>query len=367
MEFLSLGGIIKEQAPVALIGVYTDKITVSLVKREKGSITAIATAVEPQEGELMAGGALDVARIALHCRKALAALPKPAEKDAPRNAVFALGGGMGAFSFAWEKSVRKAKERKITEEELAALIGAHTQRTDEKISRSFAESFRIDGFAVENPIGVNGGEVLVGVARAECPGALAQGLACVADAAGLSTKGVFDMRHAAAKYAKFFEQGSESAIMLCVFEHETSAVLVRNRAVAGIGVVPVGYGILSEEISKVFSVGREEARGIMSAYAKKELDAHVSERVHDAYRAPCAVLVSEITNAVAHLDPMSLLPGNVRMVSSDNLPPQMYDAFQSSQWLVALPMERNAAVRIWQASECKNFMTPFDFIIAESL
>lgn len=367
MEFLSFGSVLQEGSSVIIVGVYTDKITVSLVKREKGKIVVTATAGEPQEGEMISHGLLDTERIALNCRKALAALSHAVGNNTPHDVVFALGGSIGEFSFIREKGIREAKEKKISAEELAALVGGREKEKSGAVSRSFAESFHIDGFAVEDPVGLNGGEILAGVARAACPLALAQNLAFAVEGVGASVKGFFDMRYAAAKYADLFKAGGGSAIILCVFEHEISAVLVRDRAVAGIGVVPVGYGILTEAIIKIFSVGREEAKEIMRAHARKELDAQVSERVSDAYRAAYTPLISEITNVAARLDPMSLLPGNVWVVSSEDAPPHIYDAFRSSDWLAALPMERNAAVHTWNTEEQEEFLTPFDHIIAKLL
>ncbi len=365
MEFLSVGSLLKEHSSAIIVGVYTDKITVSSITKEGGKTTLIATVAEPQEGDAFLGGVLDIERIVQNCRKALAALPH-GEGNGPRDVVFALGGGVGAFLFVQEKNVREEKERKIIAEDVAALIGARTQRNDEEVMSAFAESFLIDGFTVENPVGMHGGEMFIGVARMVCGSELAKGLASVADAAGLSVKGFFDMRYAAAHYAKLFEEGKESAIVLCVFEHETSAILVRNRAVAGAGVARAGYGMLIKALEDVFLVGREEAKKIMYAFAKKELDAHVHERAYKACDAARGALTAEIAHVVARLDPTSLLPGNVWVVPSEDIA-QAYELLQSSEWFAPLPMERDAVVRVWSAEERDGFPTPFDYIVAKSL
>ena len=336
MEFLSLGGIVKEQASAVLVGVYTDKITASLVKREGGKTAVVATAIETQEGVALSGGALDMERIAFNCRKALAALPQNAG-NIPHDAIFALGGGIEAFSVIHAKDIREAKDKKISTEELAAFIGAHAQGKNEAVSRSFAESFHIDGFAVADPVGLNGGEVLIDIVRLACDAGLAQVLTQAAADAGLAVKGFVDMRYAAATYAKFFEEGRDSAIVLCVFEQETNAVLVRNRAVAGNGVVQAGYGIMITAIEKTFSVGHEEAKDIMRAFTHKTLDAHVSERVQAACSAAGAALVTEIAKTVSNLDPTSLLPGNIRIVTGEDMP-TIDEAFHSPEWLAPLPI-----------------------------
>lgn len=349
---------------MVLVGVYTDMITVSLVKREGGNVAVTAVAMEPQEGESASGGVLDVERIVLNCRKALAALPHDAQSA--QEVVFALGGGMGAFSFIHAKEVREAKEKRISTEDIRILIEAHAKGNDTEVSRSFAESFSIDGFVIADPVGLNGGEILVGIAREACSDALAQGLSQATAGAGLLVKGFCDMRYAAAKHIKFCEGGRESAMVLCVFEQETTVVCVRNRAVTGVGVTPVGYGILCDTIAKTFFVGCEEAKKIMSAFANKELDAHVHERVGGVCAAAGATLITGITNAIARFDATSLLPGNIWVVSSKDVP-QIDEALCSPGWLASLPIERNAAVRVWRADAHKGFLTPFDGIIAELL
>lgn len=365
MNYLSPGEIFKKGGSVVLVGVYTDKITVSSIRSEGGKTTVIATAVEPQEGDAFLGNALDVERIVLNCRKALAALPH-GEEDKPHDVVFALGGGVGAFSFAQEKSVREEKERKITAQEVAALVGARTQGNDEEMKGAFAESFLIDGFAVNDPVGMHGGEMLVGVARMACGSALAKGLASAASDAGLGVKGFFDMRYTAAHHAKLFEEGKESAIVLCVFENETSAILVRDRAVAGVGAARAGYGIMIQAIEDAFFVGREEARRIKQAFTDKTLDTHASERVQEAYRAAGKTLVAEVAKTVSQLDSMSLLPGTIVLVAGEDFP-QIDEAFRSPEWLASLPIERNAAVAARHAPEHGDSTTAFDALTIGSL
>lgn len=358
MNYLSAGDIFKKGGSAVLVGVYTDKITVSSIRSEEGKITIMTTVIEPQEGDAFLGGALDIDRIVLHCRKALAALLH-SEGDKPYDVVFALGGGVGAFSFVQEKSIRKEKERKITQEEVAALVGARTQGNNEDVNGAFAESFLIDGFAINDPVGMHGGELLVGVSRMACGSALAKGLASAASDAGLRVKGFFDMRYAAAHHAKLFKEGRESAIVLCVFENETSAILVRNRAVAGVGAASAGYGIMIQAIENAFSVGREEAKKIIRAFTDKTLDMHVSERVREAYGAAQKTLVAEIVKTVSQLDSMSLLPGTILLVVGEDLP-QIDETFRSPEWLASLPIERNAAVTAWHAPEHDARTTAFD-------
>ena len=347
MEFLSHNTEGGERKPVVIVGVYTDKITVSSIRYEHGEPIVIAVAVEQQEGACADNGILDVDRIALNCRKALAALP-PAAEGVVQDLIFALGGGVGVFSFTQEKSIRETKEKKISTEEITALMSAREKGEGKEMIRSFTESFLVDGFAVESPVALHGGELVVGIARVSCGNVLASGLSSVANAAGFSVKGFLDMRYAAAKYKNLFEEGRDSAIVLCVFEHETHAVLTRNHAVAGVGVAPIGYGIMNTIVEKIFSVGREEAKGIMRAFANKELDETIGGRIQDAYGDAGKELIAGVTQTVAQLDSTRLLPGNIWVVSSENMP-KIDEAFRASAWLASLPIERNAILRMVNA------------------
>lgn len=363
MEFLSHDSKTKDNKPVVLVGVYTDKITVSSVKYENGEPIVITAAEEQQEGAYANNGVLDVDRIMLNCRKALAALPR-AEKGVLRDIVFALGGDIGTFSFTQEKGIRETKEKKISAEEIDALINARVKEGNGEMMRSFTESFLIDGFAVESPVGLHGGELVAGIVRVSCGNVLAEGLSSVASDAGFFVKGFLDMRYAAAQYKKLFEEGRESAIVLCVFEYTTYAVLVRNRAVAGVGVASVGYGIMNAIVEKTFSIGRQEAKGIIQACANKELDIAIGERVQEAYSDAGKAMVAEIAQTVAQLDLTRLLPGNIWVVSSGGMP-QISEALCDQKWLASLPIERNATLRMISAEN--GFLTPLDYIIARSL
>lgn len=363
MPYITPNEAFQGYAHAIIVGVYTDAITASAVKKENNAIVVVSSATEPMSG--VAGDMLPVDNVLFNIEKAVMALPAETRgKGTP--VIIVVGPGTGTCEYLTIAKTRDTRERKITAEEMNEIIASgNTEKGNERVIKNHADYFSIDGFSVPDPIGMNGSEVSVGVTRLSCASAFENECNAKLSAFGFHYGGLIDMRYAAMRAARFYER-SAHALLLFLFEHETNVVIARENAVRAVGVSDGGYGILYAHVAEAFSVGNEEAKEIVRAYRKQELDENAKAAVEQAMSAAGKEAVEKAREAITKTDSANIIPGNVHVVSAQAFP-EIVSQFLSGEWMKELPMERNATINVFSDAECKGFATPFDRMSADFL
>ena len=363
MSYITPHEVFQGYAHAIIVSVYTDAITATAVKKEKDSAVFVS-AVRESMGST-GGDMVPVDNIMFNMEKAIMALPSEA-RVAGTTVIVAIGPGVGVCEYVAVAGKREARERKITREEVDAMIASgNTEKGNDRVFKNYPEHFSIDGFSVSDPVGVNGGEVSVGTVRAACATAFEEECNTKLAALGFRYGGMIDMRYAA-MHAGYFYERSSSALLLFVFEHETQIVIAREKAVHAIGTARGGYGILYTDIAEVFSVGIEEAKEIVRAYRKKELNENTRATVEQTIDAAAKKVLDGVHQAITNIDSVNIIPGNVHVVSAYPVP-EIAMQFTEGGWFSALPIERNASVTPYPEGSLKGFETPFDSMSVDFL
>jgi len=204
--------------------------------------------------------------------------------------------------------------------------------------------------------GLNGAEITVDITSVVCDTFLEKELKLFAKSFSLNYIGLFDVRRAVSELDIFFSE-NEGAILVLFFEGETDILLLRDRKIAGVGVVRAGYGILVEALSKTFSVGYEESKEIFRRFREGTLEDESKSRVGDILKKANEKLKNGAFDAIAKIDPMNLLPGNLWFILPRHLP-ELQQIFEPKEWLSDFPIEKNAAIHFVDN-------TPFGSIIED--
>lgn len=329
-----------------LLSVYTEKVVAHAVRREKGTVVLEETATEPQEGPLWRReGTLDVEKVILNAAKALHKISYTRLKG--REMVVALAGGVGTFFFTQAKSVRESKDRKISKEEVNALVDKwHGSPKDQArwVFRNMPQQFFIDGFPVPDPVGVNGKELVADVVTIAGETALIRGFEELAAASRVQFSGIVDMR-AGAVWRRHVPGEAASTLAILVFETETDIVIMHDGLISGIGAGGIGYGILMEDMMRAFGVGKEEARRIYGTFRMGKTAVPVTAAIKQLIRDTIMKIVEGVAKAAATADVRQLLPARVEVVLANDIS-ELREPLSRPEWLSALPIERNASVEI---------------------
>lgn len=360
MPFISPNEAFRGYTNAIIVGIYSDMITASAVKKENKSAVVIATAQEPMESVGIVNGPVPVEKIMFNMEKAIMALPHDVRTSGSA-VIVALGPGAGTCTYLTVNGKRETRERKITAEEVAIIMAAaNTEKGNDTVLKNYAEQFLIDGFSVSDPVGINGGEVSIGMVRVACDGAFEKECAARVTGLGLKYGGMIDMRYAA-MHADHFFTTAPHALLIFIFEHETHIALMREKAVHGVGTAGAGYGILYAEVARAFSVGMEEAKEIVHAYRKQELNESTKGIVENVCTAAAKKMVDTVKDTIIGIDSANIIPGKIHIAGAYAVP-EISMQFVAGEWFKDIPIERNVSVSLFPEEKSKGFATPFDFM-----
>lgn len=340
-----------------IVGVYTDMITASAVKKDTAGAVVLAATRESMGSIGGSGEKVPVDNIMFNMEKAIMALPQETRVKGT-TVIVAVGPGAGTCEYVTAVGKRDARERKITAEEVNMVITSVNTEKGNTVFKNYPEQFSIDGFSVPDPVGVNGGEITIGMVRVSCDDALEKECGARMAVLGLQYGGMIDMRYTAMHADRFFEKTTH-ALMVFVFEHETHIAMMREKAVYAIGTARGGYGILNADIAQAFSVGIEEAKEIVSAYRKQELNEGTKDTVENTCTAAAKKIIDITKEAITKIDSANIIPGTI-YVACAHAVPEIATQFITGDWFKDLPIERNASVSLFSEEKSKGFVTPFD-------
>ena len=331
MILLQKNNLFKGYSDLLLLGVYTDKIIAEIARKEKDGVKIIASVLE-----LVEDGNVNPEKIRLNCEKAIQRLPAE-QVSSVKNMASVLGGGVAGLSFSIERAARESREKKISVQELSALVGE--DKTDLVIVE---KRFLVDGFAVEDPIGMEGKEISALVARFSFNEDLEKTLVSIAGTRGMSYEGALDARIAFIK-SGLAEPKDHCAIF--IFSEKTTICVVRGGFISAVSDIEAGYGIMIEKTASALGVGFEEGKDLLNKFRNNQLDQSASEAIKTALEEAVAEITDKIRAALFVIDRDNLIPGNVFVIIAENFS-ELEKALAGAQWLDGLPIDRNISIRV---------------------
>lgn len=321
----------RDYSDILLIGVYTDKVSAVIARKEKGAIKIVAEAAEPQEGD-----SSGEEKLWLNCEKAIQKLPIECLMNI-KNMAGVLGGGISELQLTVENRARKEPAEKISEQELADI-----SLKDQNNFINIEEQFLVDGFTVESPIGIEGKEITARILTVGWDERLEKMMAALAASRNMRYLGSLDARWALIKSKNLLPK---DCCVIFIFEKKTTICVIKNESVSAISNIDAGYGIITEQVSQKMSVGREEGKNIIMNYRDGKLESEASASVETTFKQSASNIINKIYGGLAGADKTSLLPGSVHIVISEQIP-ELKTALADIKWLAGLPMERNITMDV---------------------
>src|SRR3989338_3702036 len=331
MILLQKNNLFKGYSDLLLLGVYTDKIIAEIARKEKDGVKIIASVLE-----LVEDGNVNPEKIRLNCEKAIQRLPAE-QVSSVKNMASVLGGGVAGLSFSIERAARESREKKISVQELSALVGE--DKTDLVIVE---KRFLVDGFAVEDPIGMEGKEISALVTRFSFNNDLEKTIVSIAWTRDISYEGALDARIA------FIKSGlaeSKDYCAIFIFSEKTMICVIRGGFISAVSDIEAGYGIMVEKTASAFGVGFEEGKDLLDKLRNNRIDQSASEAIKTALEKAAAEITDKIRATFFVIDRDNLIPGNVFVVIDENFP-ELEKALSGAQWLDGLPIDRNISIRV---------------------
>ncbi|MBI3671546.1 hypothetical protein HY249_02000, partial [Candidatus Azambacteria bacterium] len=247
----------------------------------------------------------------------------------------------------------------ITQEEIDKMVlnvKSEFSKSGNLISLERLEKVLIDGYAMEDPLGLAGKEITVGISGVTSKSDVVKEFSGLASFLKLEFKGVFPIDFSVVEAKKHFSD-LKDALFINIFENSASLFLLRSGFIDAIENADAGYGDFGRRLSENFSVGLEEAKNIKNKFISGDLDVNILDKARSLAFESAKVALGKIKPAISLLGRMDLLPKEIFISFFGDVPVQFSQAFKkSNNWFSDLPFSRDVEIAFLNASDFDNLL-----------
>ena len=343
------------------IGTEFVKALVAKVQGDRMEVVGVGR-VHQDYNDMQAGAIADISAVVANCNAALNKAEQQAGISA-RTAVLGIAGELVKGTTTTVKFNRKNAEKALDIAEVEHIIGRVQERAETKAKQQLAwelggkeidirlvnsalVSIEIDGYAVTNPIGFQGKEVVVQLYTAFAPmihiGALERTateldldlLAVAAEPFAVSRSVIGDDPNA-----------TMSAILMDVGGGTTDIAVVNEGGVQGTKMFGIGGRAFTRSIERVLSVSFTQAEEVKLALGTNKLPSNKIPVIEKALDKTLDVWLSGIELALSEFTGLDHLPHRILLCGGGSSLDMLVDKLEQTSWYTKLPFTRKPVIQ----------------------
>jgi len=172
-----------------------------------------------------------------------------------------------------------------------------------KLINSAITNVKIDGFAVSNPFGFQGKQMVITVFNTFAPLTHIGALQTIASELDLELVATVAEPYAMARCAATDEVYDAGGIFIDIGGGTTDVALVRNGGIEGTRMFPIGGRVFTKKLASRFGISFADAEAIKLRHSKKELPEAHEEKVHAVLTRDAEVLVEGVAITLQEMGP----------------------------------------------------------------
>lgn len=345
------------------LDVGTENVKV-LIGRVNGSNVDIIGVGKSHQGlsDMQAGAVADIAAVTANCNQALAAAEEQAGVSA-RAVVVGIAGELVKGTTISVRVTRKDAKKPLEIGEVEKIISLVQKRAFEQARKQIATelggkdvdvqlvnsalvSMKIDGYAVTNPVGFQGKEVIVQLYTAFAPlihiGALEQ----VANQLDMDLLAVAAEPFAVARSVVGDESDSSmSAILMDVGGGTTDIAVLNEGGVQGTKMFGIGGRAFTRGLARDLDVSFDEAETVKLGLSADALSESKKKAAEKALTKTTKVWRSGVELALEEFDKLEYLPHNILLCGGGASLQMLVDELETTDWYRSLPFSKKPQVR----------------------
>ncbi len=343
------------------IGTEFVKALVAKVQGDRMEVVGVGR-VHQDYNDMQAGAIADIAAVVANCNAALNKAEQQAGISA-RTAVLGIAGELVKGTTTTVKFNRKNAEKALDIAEVEHIIGRVQERAETKAKQQLAwelggkeidirlvnsalVSIEIDGYAVTNPIGFQGKEVVVQLYTAFAPmihiGALERTateldldlLAVAAEPFAVSRSVIGDDPNA-----------TMSAILMDVGGGTTDIAVVNEGGVQGTKMFGIGGRAFTRSIERALNVSFTQAEEVKLALGTNKLPSNKVPIIEKALDKTLEVWLSGIELALSEFTSLDHLPHRILLCGGGSSLDMLVDKLEQTSWYTKLPFTRKPVIQ----------------------
>ena len=349
------------------VGTEFVKALIGEVKGDKIEVIGVGRAHQSL-ADMQAGAVADITAVVRNCDKALSEAEQQAGVSA-RSTIIGIAGELVKGTTTTVRCSRKNPEKPLDIAELERIIGLVQERAEKKAKQQLAwemggkeveirlvnsalVSIDIDGYAVTNPIGFQGKDVVIQLYTAFAPmihiGALERTaqeldldlLAVAAEPFAVSRSVIGDDPNA-----------NMSAILMDVGGGTTDIAVIHEGGVQGTKMFGIGGRAYTKAIERDLSIDFSQAEELKLGLGTNKVPAQKRASIEEALTKTLDVWASGVELALGEFDKIDHLPNRVLLCGGGSSLDMLMERLESSTWYSDLPFTRKPVVQHIQPSQ----------------
>ncbi len=352
----------KQQYVVGL-DIGTEFVKALIAKFDGDSIEVIGVGRSHQAlSDMQAGAISDIAAVVGNCDKALAEAEEQAGVSA-RTAIIGIAGELVKGTTTTVRCTRKNSEKPIDIAELERIIGLVQERALTKAKQQLAwelggksveirlvnsalVGIDIDGYAVTNPIGFQGKDVLVQLYTAFAPMIHIGALERTAQELDLDLLAVAAEPFAVARSVIGDDPNATmSAILMDVGGGTTDIAVINEGGVQGTKMFGIGGRAYTKSIERDLSVEFAQAEELKLGLSDHKIAPQKIPAVENALTKTLDVWTSGVELALAEFDALDHLPNKILLCGGGSSLDMLMERLESTKWYADLPFTKRPVVQ----------------------
>jgi cell division protein FtsA len=200
---------------------------------------------------------------------------------------------------------------------------------------------KVDGFEVENPVGIEGTKVFLKAYFTFAPQLHINYVSSVSEALGIDVLGIMAEPFALARSIKKYNEKLFSGIIIDIGGGTTDIAVVKDGIVMNTQMFAFGGRVFTKRIAADLNVSLEEAENLKIKYSSKEISVTKLPEVKAAILKDVPVWVSGVEIALSEfLDDVTSFPATIYLCGGGALLGEIKEALIEHPWTQVLPFQR---------------------------
>jgi cell division protein FtsA len=345
------------------VGTEFVKALIGKVSPEDGTIEIVGVGRQHQQlTDMQAGAIADIASVVQNCDQALAEAEEQAGVSA-RTAVIGIAGELVKGTTTTVRISRKNASKPLDLAEMEKIIRLVQERAEAKARSQLAVelggksvevrlvnsalvSIDIDGYAVTNPIGFQGRDVIVQLYTAFAPMIHIGALERTAGELDLDLLAVAAEPFAVARSVIGDKVNQNlSTILMDVGGGTTDIAVINDGGVQGTKMFGIGGRAYTRSIERDLNTSFDQAEELKLSLGSQKVPPAKEKAINAALQKTVDVWINGVELALAEFDKLDHLPFTLYLCGGGSSLDMLMDELQKSDWYRNLPFTRKPTVR----------------------
>lgn len=353
-----------------MLDIGTEAVKSLMFEPTDDGVTVYGFIREPHNtGDVQRGSIVDHTSVVITSAKAIADVEKSSKLTSQEMVVIMGGDFLNALPVVFQDR-RQNPDLKINEVELKNIFhkiyaksvekirAYHLQESsyvtgDIKIVDAYIQDIKIDGYDIENPIGLDGKVISFNIFYSFLPSLSQELLTSISDIVKKRISQIYSPSFSVSAIIKKDMYPLSDFITIDIGGASTELALTRKGMVIGTRNFQLGGRTITQRIASSLGIGFWEAEEVKLAHTTKRLSSYVSRKIVDIIKRDLELWYSGLELALKEISFLNILPRDIFIYGGASAFIEFRDMLYKTDWYQSLPFPEKPIVKFLDTNSIK--------------